>query len=179
MINFKTATVDDATSISQLVNSAYRGESSKEGWTTEADLVGGTRTTPQNIEKLIQSSYGQFEMAYDQSHQLIACVYLLRENEMSLYFGMLTTLPALQGKGLGKKMIKHIEDLASSEKRTVLRMTVLNVRKELIDFYERRGFKPTGHFDNFPENNPDFGIPKVSGLKLLEFIKNLNFLTKN
>ena len=38
------ATVQDAPEIAILVNSAYRGDSSRQGWTTEADLLDGTRT---------------------------------------------------------------------------------------------------------------------------------------
>lgn len=170
-ITFKTAHPEDSQKISELVNSAYRGEDSKQGWTTEADYIGGTRTTPELILDMLKTPKAQIEMAFDEANNLIGCVYINREGTTRLYFGMLTTSPQYQGKGLGKTMISHVVDIAKKESFTEMKITVLNVRPELIAFYERRGFKATGEFEKFPDNNPAYGIPKVAGLKLLEFIK--------
>ena len=170
-VTFKTAHPEDSQTISDLVNSAYRGDNSKQGWTTEADYIGGTRTTPELILAMLNTPRAQIDLAFDESENLIGCVYINREGTKRLYFGMLTTSPLYQGKGLGKKMISHVEGIAKKESFTELKITVLNVRAELIEFYERRGFKATGDFEKFPDNDPAYGIPKVSGLKLLEFIK--------
>lgn len=170
-ITFKTAHPEDFQTISDLVNSAYRGDGSKQGWTTEADYIGGTRTTPELILAMLSTPRAQIELAFNESDNLIGCVYINREGTTRLYFGMLTTSPLYQGKGLGKKMISHVEGIAKKESFIELKITVLNVRAELIEFYERRGFKATGEFEKFPDNDPAFGIPKVPGLKLLEFIK--------
>lgn len=170
-IIFRTALPSDSEKISELVNSAYRGEVSKEGWTTEADFIGGTRTTPELILSMLNPPIAQIEMAFDELNNLIGCVYINRESDQVMYFGMLTTSPQYQGKGLGKKMISYVETIAKEESRSELRITVLNMRPELIAFYERRGFKASGNFEKFPDNDPAFGIPKVAGLKLLEFVK--------
>lgn len=170
-IHFKIALPEDSHQISELVNSAYRGEYSKQGWTTEADYIDGTRTTPELILTMLKTPKAQIELAFDETNNLIGCVYINRENSKRLYFGMLTTSPLYQGKGLGKEMISHIESIAIKESFNEIKMTVLNVRPELIAFYERRGFKATGEFEKFPDNDPAYGIPKVAGLKLLEFIK--------
>lgn len=172
-ITFKTAHPEDSQKISDLVNSAYRGEDSKQGWTTEADYIGGTRTTPELILAMLNTPRAQIDLAFDEANNLVGCVYINREGTQRLYFGMLTTSPLYQGKGLGKKMISHVEDIAQRESFTEMKITVLNVRAELIAFYERRGFRATGEFEKFPDNDPAYGIPKVGGLKLLEFIKSL------
>lgn len=170
-VTFKTAHPEDSQIISELVNSAYRGEHSKKGWTTEADYIGGTRTSPELILAMINTPSAQIDLAFDQLNNMIGCVYINRETPQRLYFGMLTISPLYQGHGLGKKMMSHVEGIARIESFTELKMTVLNVRVELIAFYERRGFIATGDFEKFPDNDPAYGIPKVSGLKLLEYIK--------
>jgi GNAT superfamily N-acetyltransferase len=174
MLYFKTATPLDAQNLAQLVNSAYRGDSSKLGWTTEADLLDGQRTDAKNLTALINEPENQIEMAIDSdSHSLVGCVYLKKENSHTLYFGMLTVAPKLQTKGTGKALIKHIEEFAKKNHYNFIRISVIQFRTELIKFYERRGFVSTGQFEDFPEDDPQFGIPKINGLKLMEFIKTL------
>jgi len=97
------------------------------------------------------------------------------EDEDTLYFGMLTVTPVAQSKGLGKEIIKQVESVALLNKCKRIRISVIQYRKELISFYERRGFVASGKFENFPTNDPKFGIPKVWDLELREYIKNLPF----
>lgn len=172
MIFFKTATIHDIPSLVQLINSAYRGDSSNAGWTTESSLLDGQRTDNESLTQLIEEPFNQIEMAFD-GETLIGCVHIKKENAETLYFGMLTVSPTLQSKGLGKKLIEHVEELARKEKRKRIRISVIQYRKELIAFYERRGFKATGNFEKFPSHDPKFGIPKVDNLELHEFIKEL------
>jgi ribosomal protein S18 acetylase RimI-like enzyme len=171
MINFRTALIQDAEMISQLVNSAYRGEYSKKGWTTEADLIEGQRTDLASVIKMIESKGEQIELAFDDSNHLLGCVYLKRENLDTLYFGMLTVDPILQGSGLGKTILLHLENMARQEERSKIRLTVIPQRLELIAFYERRGFKATGNIEKFPSHDPSNGRPLVSDLELREYIK--------
>lgn len=171
---FQTAKIHDAQKISDLVNSAYRGDSSKVGWTTEAHLLDGQRTDKKSIEQLILEPNNFIELVLDQdTKELLALAHLKHDDEETLYFGMLTVRPTTQGLGLGKKLLEHIENYALENHFTQIRISVLHLRPELIAFYERRGFKATGESIPFPENDPLFGIPKVSGLKLLEFIKKI------
>lgn len=154
----------DAAELNVLVNSAYRGESSRQGWTTEADLLDGTRIDAAAIEELIQTP-GITILKYMEDKEILACVELKKENE-KLYLGMLTVKPNLQGKGIGKILLKAAEEEARNQKCNSIFMTVISVRQELIDWYVRHGFKATGEKKPFAFNDPRFGKPKQP----LEFI---------
>jgi len=158
------ATVDDATELNQLVNSAYRGDSSRQGWTTEADLIDGTRTDAADIKKLIETPDIAL-LKYVEDGEIRACVELKKEGS-KLYLGMLTVKPTLQGKGIGKKLLKAGEEEALKLKCTSVFMTVISIRKELIDWYLRHGYQFTGDRKPFAFNDPRFGQPKMN----LEFI---------
>lgn len=169
-MTFRKAEIKDSMLISTLVNSAYRGESSKQGWTTEADLLGGQRTDAEKIQEMIEDPDSHIELA-ENNGELHGCVYLKKEKTV-LYFGMLTVNPTLQNQGLGKILLARIEELARAWDMKTIRMTVISVRKELIEYYERRGYKRTGKTEPFPENDPRFGLPKTK-LEFHEFAKTL------
>ena len=171
MINFRKAILSDAHAITTLVNSAYRGNSSRAGWTTEADLLGGQRTDPEKIAEMINDPKAQIELAWEKD-ELLGCVYIKKE-ERYLYFGMLTVKPTLQTKGIGKLLLSHLEDLAKAWGYNKIKMTVISQRQELISFYERRGYHFTGESEPFPEDDPRFGLPKTK-LLFHVFEKNLN-----
>ncbi len=158
------AVVEDAPALETLVNSAYRGDSSRQGWTTEADLLDGTRTDAAAIAELIQTP-GTTLLKYVEEKEILGCVEL-RNQDGKLYLGMLTVRPNLQGKGIGKKLLKAAEEEAKNQKCSSIFMTVISVRKELIDWYVRHGYQPTGERKPFAFNDPRFGQPKMK----LEFI---------
>ncbi|MFZ6001241.1 MAG: GNAT family N-acetyltransferase [Bacteroidota bacterium] len=160
----RPATKDDAETLDQLVNSAYRGDSSRQGWTTEADLLDGTRTDAVAIRDLIGKP-GTTLLKYVDAGQLLGCVELRAENR-KLYLGMLTVRPHLQGKGIGKELLKAAEAEARKQNCHTIFMTVISVRKELIDWYVRHGYRPTGETKPFAFTDPRFGQPKMK----LEFI---------
>lgn len=171
MIRFQTATIHDAKNLSKLVNSAYRGDYSKNGWTTEADLLDGQRTDEESLSALIEAPLNQIELMFEgKSLNIVGSVHLVQELPDTLYFGMLTIEPSLQSRGFGKILLKHAENVARGYGFKKIRCTVIPARVELIAFYKRRGFKETGNFEKFPVD-PKFGIPKVSDLNLQEFIK--------
>lgn len=174
MIRFQTATTLNAQEIASLVNSAYRGEYSKQGWTTEASILGGQRTDAEKLQTLIQTPLNQIEIAYEgDSHNIIGSVHLLQEPPDTLYFGMLTVEPKFQARGLGKIILEHLEKVAKSYGYKRVRFTVIPTRTELVAFYERRGYTTTGNFEPFPDSDPKFGLPKITGLILKEFEKKL------
>ena len=175
MDSFRTATPQDAATLSLLVNTAYRGESSKQGWTTEADLLGGQRTDPTKILEMIAAPASQIEIAFDSKNptDILGCVYLNQDDVKTLYFGMLTVKPELQSQGLGKKLLDHLEKIAVSKNCHQIRMTVISVRSELIAFYKRRGYQATGKTEPFPTEDPRFGVPKIAHLEFLEFTKKI------
>lgn len=158
------ATLQDVPELNILVNSAYRGESSKKGWTTEEHLLGGIRTDEGDLSALLQKENVTI-LKYTESGKIIGSVYLEKQAD-KLYLGMLTVSPELQGGGIGKKLMQASEDFAKEQQLSKVSMTVISVRKELIEYYERRGYKHTGETKPFPMNDPKFGLPK----QLLEFI---------
>jgi ribosomal protein S18 acetylase RimI-like enzyme len=160
----KIATPEDATAISELVNSAYRGESSRAGWTTEADYIDGTRTDASLIREVIEKLGHRILLLFEE-HELIGCVQIHKEGER-LYLGMLTVKPSLQNKGIGKIILKAAEKEAIHLGCVFVYMNVLSGRKELIDWYLRHGYYDTGKRKPFSFDDPRLGQPKHP----LEFI---------
>lgn len=158
------ATPNDAIALDKLVNSAYRGESSRQGWTTEADLLDGTRTDASAIAELIKTP-GTVLLKYVDRQEILGCVEL-RNQHGKLYLGMLTVKPNLQGKGIGKELLMAAEQEARKQNCHAIYMTVISVRKELIDWYLRHGYQLTGETKPFAFNDPRFGQPKMK----LEFV---------
>ena len=158
------ATISDIPELNILINSAYRGETSKKGWTTEEHLLGGIRTDEANLTVLLQKENVTI-LKYTEKKQIIGSVYLEKQDK-KLYLGMLTVSPELQGDGIGKKLMQAAESFARNAQINTISMTVISVRKELIAFYERRGYKKTGETKPFPMTDPKFGLPK----QFLEFI---------
>jgi ribosomal protein S18 acetylase RimI-like enzyme len=174
MIVFQTADLAHIHLLAQLVNSAYRGEYSLQGWTTEAHILDGQRTDSESLAALIQTPLHQIEIALDQeTNKIVGCVHLIQEKDDTLYFGMLTVEPTLQTLGIGKRMMSHIESVAKALGKARIRFTVIPNRVELVAFYQRRGFKETGRFEEFPAQDPRFGLPKISDLRLQEYEKRI------
>ncbi len=167
MFTFRNATFSDAKEISKLVNSAYRGESSKKGWTTEESLLDGMRTNTNELKSMIR--HEDIVVALNEHNEIVGCVYLEKRKE-SLYLGMLTVKPTLQAQGLGKILLGQAELYAYANQLSKIIITVIDSRHELIAFYERRGFKFTGRTIPFPVD-PVFGISKVGDIKFKEFEK--------
>lgn len=149
----------DAEAINQLVNSAYRGESSKQGWTTEADFLAGQRIDPSGILEIIQAPDSKLLLAHDSEKNLAGCVHLKKISDLEAYLGMLTVKPTLQGRGLGHILLKASEDWAIKENCKSISMTVIAQRPELIHWYERHAYVKTDETSPFPYDNPRFGIP--------------------
>jgi len=161
--SYRKAVPADTDQIVALVNSAYRGESSKQGWTTEADLLDGQRTDIEEITKLIATPDSMILLCYS-DQELIGSVHLER-SERGAYLGMFTVKPTLQGRGIGKRFMEEAERMAQQEwGATTIMMLVITLREELIAFYERRGYRRTGKFEEFP-NDIRYGIPKASNLQ--------------
>lgn len=156
--SIRQATVRDIRSLDVLVNSAYRGNSSKQGWTTEADLLDGIRTNSEALHKLIADPAAVILTHADQNGRIQGCVYL-KKKENQLYLGMLTVSPKLQAMGIGKQLLAAAESYAGRQGCKSIVMTVIAVRTELIAWYSRHGYQPTGKTEPFPAD-PAFGIPK-------------------
>ncbi len=159
------ATISDVQEINKLVNSAYRGESSKIGWTTEADLLDGIRVDEERLKEFIQKKDSMLLKYLDDENKIIGCVHL-EKHGYKLYLGMLTVQPELQNRGLGKEMMKEAESQAKAVNCSAVYMSVLTDRRILMEWYIKHGYKNTGVKKPFPSHDKRFGIPK----KPLEFI---------
>jgi len=163
--NISIASDRDIVPIERLLNSAYRGESSKQGWTTEAHLIGGdTRTVASEVRELIHHPGSVFLKYEGDKNEIVGCVNLQRQ-ESKIYLGMLSVSPRLQGGGIGKKLLRASEEFARQAGIGIIYMTVISVRSELINWYKRHGYEDTGKRKPFHED-------PVSGdhLQQLEFM---------
>jgi ribosomal protein S18 acetylase RimI-like enzyme len=160
--NISVANTGDALAITKLLNSAYRGEASQQGWTTEAHLIAGdVRTNAKEVEALMlqeNSVFLKFVVG-----EILGCINLQKHNE-KIYLGMLSVAPNQQGTGIGKKLLQAADEYAKHFGCKSIYMTVVSVRTELIDWYKRHGFADTGTRTPFEEDG-------ISGkhLQQLEF----------
>jgi ribosomal protein S18 acetylase RimI-like enzyme len=165
-LRFRNATHKDVDAIVALVESAYRGDASRAGWTTEADLLDGRRTDADDVRACIDRPDSVIVLAHDDAtRELVGCAHVSQEDG-SGYFGMFSVRPTLQGTGVGKQLLARAERLVFNHWRMpALRMTVIDVRDELIAFYERRGYRRTGILKPFPYGDERFGQPRRDDLR--------------
>lgn len=159
----RPAATADAPALVALVNSAYRGDSSRAGWTTEADLLGGQRIDIEGLTEMMVRP-GNVILLHERDLVPVACVHLERTGE-ACYLGMLTIHPTLQGAGLGRQMLEAAECWAIEHwSSRTMHMTVIAQRPELIAWYERRGYRRTGECKPFPYGDERFGLPRRDDL---------------
>ncbi len=142
---------DDVNEIVRLLNSAYRGESSKKGWTTEADLIEGEiRTSDGQVSELMNTA-GHVFIIYRKDHQIIGNVNLQLHGDR-LYLGLFAVSPVLQGGGIGREILKACEEYAHHIGIKTIYMRVVSLRAELIAWYKRNGYMETGEVIPFPDD---------------------------
>lgn len=142
---------EDAIAITNLLNVAYRGPASKQGWTTEADLIAGeTRANVEMVQALLLQPETIF-LVYKDQNKVIGCVNLQKHGS-KIYLGMFAILPQMQTGGLGKQLLKASEEYAINLKCTAIYMTVISLRSELIDWYQRHGYQDMGITKPFIED---------------------------
>ena len=176
MIRFNIQLVSGggAREIAGLVNAAYRGDSSRRGWTTEADLLGGQRTDERSVAEILCSPGTVLLAARQTDGALCGCVMLKNETGGLAHLGMLTVSPQIQNQGLGRWLLEQAEEYARSNWRADrMEMTVIGCRNELIAWYERRGYHRTGEKRPFPAQDSRFGVPKVPDLEFEVMVKSL------
>lgn len=166
------AVPQESEELARLINSAYRGESSFDGWTTEAEFLEGQRTDPLMLEEMIRTPR-TYLLTYRETRNgpILGCVHLHLQTPEVCHLGMLTISPKLQAKGLGKTLLAEAERFAKEKGAERIRMNVIHLRESLIAWYERRGYRRTGEESPFPYDNERVGAPLRQDLKFLVFEK--------
>lgn len=167
---FRHATHNDIPTLTSLLNRSYRGESSRAGWTTEADLLSGKRIDEEGLTQLLNDPESLILIAHSED-TVFATIHAHHENE-SVHFGLFAVEPSLQGEGIGKELLAYAESEAIRkwEVSTAI-MEVITRRNELIAYYERRGYVRSGETIAFPESN--LWDQKVDFLELIRLKKHL------
>jgi ribosomal protein S18 acetylase RimI-like enzyme len=163
-LHFRAATPADLDAIVVLVTSAYRGDTSRVGWTTEADFLDGNRIDREVLCADIDRPRSRVLLA-ERTGELLACAHVSEEDGAG-YFGMFSVVPGLQGGGIGKQVLAECERIAREDwQLPAMRMTVIDIRDTLIAFYERRGYRRTGILKPFPYGDERFGLPQRDDLR--------------
>lgn len=153
-----TATPADAPRLTHFVNAAYRGDTARQGWTTEADLLDGQRIDEEGMQEMLARPGAAILLCLNEAGELLGSFHAQAQGDL-LYLSMLAVTPTGQAQGVGKFLLNAAEDYGRQHGCTTSKMTVISVRTELIAYYERRGYHLTGATEPFP-TDPRFGIPK-------------------
>ncbi len=174
-LQFRSAGVDDAPAIVALVESAYRGDASKVGWTTEADLLDGQRTDQKDVLELLAKDPRQAQILLcEDTHKELLASCLVELHPDGCHFGMYAVRPHLQNAGVGKALLAHAEQYAQNVLATnTMVMWVIWTRTSLIEFYQRRGYQLSGEKVPFPYGDARFGLPKRPDLYFVVMRKQL------
>jgi GNAT superfamily N-acetyltransferase len=170
---FRMATAADVAVVVALVESAYRGDSGRRGWTTESHLLDGRRTDALLVAGLLASPDSAILLAHV-GDQLLACCHIERHGHLA-HFGMFAVDPPQQNGGLGKQLLAEAERHARDIWRcTAMHMKVIDARSELMAWYERRGYRRTGEYSPFPYGDERVGIPRRDDLRFELMIKDFS-----
>lgn len=160
----RRATLADVPALLALVTSAYRGDSSRRGWTTEADLIDGPRIDQALLRADVERPDSQVLILED-ARGMLACAHVAIDAG-SGYFGMFAVRPDAQNAGIGRRVLAEAERIVRDDWRLDrMRMTVIDIRQELIDWYQRQGYRRTGIKKPFPYGDPRFGQPRRDDLR--------------
>jgi GNAT superfamily N-acetyltransferase len=175
-VRYRVAVDGDVPAVVDLVESAYRGERSKVGWTTEADLLDGQRTDADEVAAIVAAPNKLLVVAVDADAgaDLVGCCFIERRDHGRAYFGSFAVRPGMQGGGIGKGLLAEAERIARDDWAcSIVELTVIAQREDLIAWYVRRGYVMTGETRPFPYGEPRFGLPRRDDLHFAVLEKSL------
>lgn len=173
-LTFRVATSDDVTPVLSLVRSAYRGDASRAGWTTEADYLADDRIDEGGILEKINEPQGVILLAHDPAGALASCCELLKRDDELAYFGLFAVDPLRQAGGIGKQVLAEAERYAQKVFGVAkLEMQVIWLRDSLISWYERKGYKKTDQTRPFPYDGLVNGVALRDDLYFNILVKDL------
>lgn len=141
---------DDLPRLHPVIERAYRGETARQGWTHEADLIEGQRTNLDTLQGIVDDPAQRLLVA-ERDGDVIGCVQVSDRGNGLAYLGLLCVDPTLQAGGLGKQLVAAAEATARDTFGAhAMEMTVIDSRRKLIEFYERRGYAISGEKRDFP-----------------------------
>ena len=166
----------DFPTVIRLVNDAYRGWGAVKSWNTEVNLIAGPRLDDQSLPAMLAESPGGVLLVHrDDTGTVIGTVWLEPQADRATwYLGLLCVEPALQQQHLGARILQAAERYAAARGATRIRMTVLEVRTTLLDWYKRRGYQDSGEREPYPTDNARTGLPLVKGLQFVVLQKVLS-----
>jgi ribosomal protein S18 acetylase RimI-like enzyme len=181
-LSFREATQADIPELVTLIQSAYRGESSRAGWTTEADLLDGQRASAQTVSDYLTGPDSMMLVAIASTaaaESIVGCCQLENRDDAG-YFGAFAVRPTGQGAGIGGALLARAEqEVVDRWTVAAMEMTVIAQRTDLIDWYLRRGYAPTGERRPFPYGNEEFGLPRRDDLEFVVLAKRLAALGRS
>lgn len=156
-MNIQAAAASDLPEVVQLTNLAFRGEV---GWTLESKYIEGERISLRTLqEDLASRPQALLMISRAQDETLLGSVWLEPKKDGIWYMGLLAVRPDLQGQQLGRRMLDASENTARKRGAKRIRISVVNVRKKLMAWYERRGYAQTGEREPFPYGDDRVGRP--------------------
>jgi predicted N-acetyltransferase YhbS len=168
------ATASDVPAVHALVESAYRGEAARQGWTHEADLVAGQRTDLATLAAIVADPAQRLLVHREADGRITGSVVVARAGDNVAYLGMLSVAPDRQAGGLGRALIVAAEAQARAAFGAAsMEMTVIASRRELVAYYQRRGYVLTGERRPFPYHDPSVGQPLRDDLEFVVLVKSL------
>ncbi len=162
----RLATPSDLPRLHAVIERAYRGDAARAGWTHEADLLDGNRTSAATLEASLADPHQRLLIALSDDAP-IGCVQVTDRGDGLCYLGLLCVEPSLQTAGLGRLLVEAAENLARDTfSASTMEMTVIDSRIELIAYYERRGYART-------QERRDFPFPVTPPLYMTVLVKSL------